>query len=468
MPNRQHKRLCAMCGKRHVKPTGRKCKMASQSPPVSTAPSASGNTNEAQSAMALTPVATSTTVTATTSFCTIGATTVTTTVSSAGSGGGMTSMAGPSIGSTLQVLAATLSTLSARMDSMESALHAHAAAPPAPGPPPPPASQPAQPAATPTGVVPTTAGQPHLAPSILPLHPHIAPTGAAPMTPPLPPPTSHPPQPAMGVATHAPAVHPVVPPHKRQHECSVSWASWTTTPAVRRIPTTHHHQGHTVSPTNSNQGAAGRPRTLWYGRWTGPISKCLRVRHVRQLNMTHWASPNSCLGIWAMPSNQTPLRGTVGPCCGICVISCTMPQCTHGRATAISTASSCAWWSTMRRPGLTKHWYRSYAPNTPGHQRPPQAMEATPHSRAPAQSSREGRVPTPRIMSRPMAAGFLMSVAGASVSGGNTISMRRRTVSLKRNGTQKTRKPGNTHPTLCSDDPWWRRPSPCGLTYSLW
>ena len=212
MPNRQHKRLCAKCGKRHVKPTGRKCKMASQSPPVSTAPSASGNTNEAQSAMALTPVATSTTVTATTSFCTIGATTVTTTVSSAGSGGGMTSMAGPSIGSTLQVLAATLSTLSARMDSMESALHAHAAAPPAPGPPPPPASQPAQHAATPTGVVPTTAGQPHLAPSILPLHPHIAPTGAAPMTPPLPPPTSHPPQPAMGVATHAPAVHPVVPP----------------------------------------------------------------------------------------------------------------------------------------------------------------------------------------------------------------------------------------------------------------
>ena len=213
MPNRQHKRLCAKCGKRHVKPTGRKCKMASQSPSVSTAPSASGNTNEAQSAMALISVATSTTVTATTSFCTLGTTTVTTTVSSAGSGGGIvTSMAGPSIGSTLQVLAATLSTLSARMDSMESALHAHAAAPPAPGPPPAPASQPAQLAATPTGVVPTTAGQPYLAPSIHPLHPHIAPTGAAPMTPPLPPPTSHPPQPAMGVATHAPAVHPVVPP----------------------------------------------------------------------------------------------------------------------------------------------------------------------------------------------------------------------------------------------------------------
>ena len=173
MPNRQHKRLCAKCGKRHVKPTGRKCKMASQSPPVSTAPSASGNTNEAQSAMALTSIATSTTVTATTSFCTLGTTTVTTTVSSADSGGGIVmSMAGPSIGSTLQVLAATLSTLSARMDSMESALHANAAAPPAPGPPPAPASQPAQPAATPTGVVPTMAGQPYLAPSIHPPPPH--------------------------------------------------------------------------------------------------------------------------------------------------------------------------------------------------------------------------------------------------------------------------------------------------------
>ena len=171
MPNWQHKRLCAKCGKRHVKPTGRKCKMASQSPPVSTAPSASGSTNEAQSAMALTSVATSTTVTATTSFCTLGTNTVTTSVSSAGSGGGIVmSMVGPSIGSTLQVLAATLSTLSARMDNMESA------------------------------------------PSIHPLHPHIAPTGAAPMTPPLPPPTSHPPQPAMGVATHAPAVHSAVPP----------------------------------------------------------------------------------------------------------------------------------------------------------------------------------------------------------------------------------------------------------------
>ena len=213
MPNRQHKRVCAKCGKRHVKPTRRKCKMSSQSPPVSTAPSASGSTNEAQSAMALTSVATSTTVTATTSFCTLGTTTVTTTVSSAGSGGGIVmSMVGPSIGSMLQVLAAILSTLSARMDNMESALHAHAAVPPAPGLPPAPASQPAQPAATPTGVVPMTQGQPYLAPSIHPLHPHIAPTGAAPMTPPLPPLTSHPLQTAMGVATHAPAVHPLVPP----------------------------------------------------------------------------------------------------------------------------------------------------------------------------------------------------------------------------------------------------------------
>ena len=164
---------------------------------------------------------------------------------------------------------------------------------------------------------------------------------------------------------------------------------------------------------------------------------------------------------------NTP-SGNVGPCCGIWVISCTMPQCTHGRASATSRASSCTWWSTMRRPGLTKPWSRSYAPNTPGHQRPSQAMEATSHSRAPAQSSREGRVPTPRIMSCPMAAGFLMSVAGASVSGGSTISMRRRTISLKRNGTKKTGKPGNTHLTLCSDDPWWRRPSPCGPNYSLW
>ena len=97
MPNRQHKRVCAKCGKRHVKPTGRKCKMSSQSSPVSTAPSASGSMNEAQSAMALTSVATSTTVTATTSFCTLGTTTVTTTVSSAGSGGSIVmSMVGPS------------------------------------------------------------------------------------------------------------------------------------------------------------------------------------------------------------------------------------------------------------------------------------------------------------------------------------------------------------------------------------
>ena len=288
------------------------------------------------------------------------------------------------------------------------------------------------------------------------------------MTPPLPPPTSHPPQPAMGVATHAPAVHPVVPPSQAaarvQRELGFldDYAGSPSDSDDPSPPRTH---------SKSHKLKSGRSRTSedivkrqvdWphFNVFKGPSRKAAEYD---SLSIAEFV-----FGYLAMPSNQTPLRGTVGSCCGICVISCTTPQCTHGRASAISTASSCAWWSTMRRPGLTKHWYRSYAPNTPGHQRPPQAMEATPHSRAPAQSSREGRVPTPRIMSRPMAAGFLMSVAGASVSGGSTISMRRRTVSLKRNGTQKTRKPGNTHLTLCSDDPWWWRPSPCGLTYSLW
>ena len=113
--------------------------------------------NEAQSEMALTSVAKSTTVTTSMSFCTLGTTTMMTAVSSAGSGGSVvTSVDGSINGSTLQRLAATLSTLSARMDNMEYALHAHAA-PPAPGPPPAPAS--------PTGVAPTAALSRH--PSIL-------------------------------------------------------------------------------------------------------------------------------------------------------------------------------------------------------------------------------------------------------------------------------------------------------------
>ena len=218
--------------------------------------------NGAQSEMALTSVAKSTTVTTSMSFCTLGTTTMITAVSSAGSGGSVvTSVDGSINGSTLQRLAVTLSTLSARMDNMEYALHAHAA-PPAPGPPPAPAS--------PTGVAPTAAGQPYLD-----IHPSS--------------PTRHRPN---GRSTHGIFTVPADPTPSavgQEHSstrprCSPSSTSLkscrTSSAWVGLAPTTHQ------SPINLNPGTAGSPRTLWYGRWICPISMCLRDRRLKQVSTT--------------------------------------------------------------------------------------------------------------------------------------------------------------------------------------
>ena len=205
-----------------------------------------------------------------------------------------------------------------------------------------------------------------------------------------------------------------------------------TSPAVRWIPMTHHHQGHKVSPINSSLGSSGRMRTLWYSRKTGPISMC-------SCKAADYDSMSIAKFVFGYLGNVfEPSTSSGGLVCHATAFRDLMHHTTvyPWGVFTMSTASSYTWWHDEAI--WAKALIRELCPicqGTSAHEQ--SAVVGAMHSYAPAQSSRKGCVPTPSTMSRPLAVGFLMSMAGASVSGGNNINMQRRAVSPNINGIQK-------------------------------